>query len=76
LDTRRHVWNIEEPASGNIEEDQNETNADNEATEKIEKNPGMMQSVEEHQDVHNEDVAVMSVGEPQKGRRVWKSTAG
>jgi predicted HAD superfamily phosphohydrolase len=45
------------------------------ATKKIEKNPGMMQSVEEHQDVPNEDVAVMPVGEPRKRRRVWKSTA-
>jgi hypothetical protein len=66
----------EEPASGNIKDDRNETTADNEATEKIEKNPGMKQSAEEHQDVHNEDVAVMPVGEPKKGRRVWKSTAG
>jgi hypothetical protein len=46
------------------------------ATKKIEKNPGMMQSVEEHQDVPSKDVAVMPVREPTKRRRVWKSTAG
>jgi hypothetical protein len=33
-------------------------------TEKID--PGMMQSIEEHQDVPNEDVAMMPVGEPRK----------
>jgi hypothetical protein len=38
----------EEPASGNIKDDRNETTAYNEATEKIETDPGMMQSVEEH----------------------------
>jgi hypothetical protein len=43
-------------------------------TEKID--PEMMQSTEEHQDVPNEDVAVMPVGEPRKRCRVRKSTAG
>jgi hypothetical protein len=45
-------------------------------TEKIEQDPRMMQSVEEHQDIPTEDIAVMPVGEPRKQRRVWKSTAG
>jgi hypothetical protein len=43
-------------------------------TEKID--PKMMQSAEEHQDVPNDDVTVMLVGEPRKRRRVRKSTAG
>jgi hypothetical protein len=43
-------------------------------TEKI--NPGMMQSVEEHQEVPIEDVAVMPVKGLKKRRRVGKSTAG
>jgi hypothetical protein len=66
----------EEPTSGNIKDDRNEMTAYNEATEEIEKiNPGMMQSVEEHQDVLNEDVAVMPVGEPKKRRRGRKLTS-
>jgi hypothetical protein len=44
--------------------------------EKIEQDPGMMQSVEEHQDVPNEDVAVMPVKGLKKRRREQKSTAG
>jgi hypothetical protein len=66
----------EEPPSGNIKDDRNETTADNEATEKIEKNPGMMQSAEEHQDVPSKNVAVMLVAKPSKRRRVRKSNAG
>jgi hypothetical protein len=31
---------------------------------KIEQDPGMMQSVEEHQEIPTEDAAVMPVGEP------------
>jgi hypothetical protein len=46
------------------------------AMRKIEQNPGMMQSVEEHQDVPNEDVAVMPVKGLKKWRRGRKSTAG
>jgi hypothetical protein len=42
-------------------------------TEKID--PGMIQSVEEHQDVPNEDVAVMLVVEPRKRCRGRKLTA-
>jgi hypothetical protein len=38
-------------------------------TEKI--NPGMMQSVEKHQDVPSEDVAVMPVKGLKKRHRVW-----
>jgi hypothetical protein len=45
------------------------------ATKKTEKNPGMTQSIEEHQDVPNEDVTVMPVKGLKKRRRVWKSTA-
>jgi hypothetical protein len=37
---------------------------------KIEQDPEMMQSVEEHQDISTEDVAEMPVGEPNKRRRV------
>jgi hypothetical protein len=52
------------------------TTAYNEAIEKIETDPGMMQSAEEHQDILSEDVAVMPVKGLKKRRRVWKSTAG
>jgi hypothetical protein len=45
------------------------------ATKKIEEIPGMMLSVEEHQDVPNKDVAVMPVGEPRKRRRGRKLIA-
>jgi hypothetical protein len=37
-----------------------------EATEKTEPVPGMMQFAEEHQDIPNEDAAVMAVREPRK----------
>jgi hypothetical protein len=37
-------------------------------------NPGMMQSIEEHQ-IPKEDAAVMSVGDPRKRRRVWNLAA-
>jgi hypothetical protein len=66
----------EEPASGDIKDDQNETTAGNEATEKIELDAGMMQSAEEHQDVRSKDVAVMPVKGLRKRRRGRKSTAG
>jgi hypothetical protein len=46
------------------------------ATKKIEQNPKMMQSVEEHRDVPGEDVAVMPVKGLKKQRRGRKSTAG
>jgi hypothetical protein len=39
---------------------------------KIEQDPGMMQSAEEHQEIPTEDAAVMAVGEPRKRRRVQK----
>jgi hypothetical protein len=38
--------------------------------------PRMMQSIQEHQDVPSEDVAVMPVAKPRKWRRVRKLTAG
>jgi hypothetical protein len=40
------------------------------ATKKIEKNPGMMQSAEGHQDVPNENVTVRPVKGLRKRRRV------
>jgi hypothetical protein len=51
-----------------------ETTTYQEATE-TEPDPGMMQSVEEHQDIPKEDAAVMPVGGPRKRRRVWNLTA-
>jgi hypothetical protein len=66
----------EEPASGNIKDDRNETTACNVATEKIEPDPSMMQSAEEHQDILSEDVGVMPVKGPKKWRRGQKSIAG
>jgi hypothetical protein len=44
-------------------------------TSEIEQDPGMIPSVEEHQDIPTEDVAVMPVGEPRKRRRVRKLAA-
>jgi hypothetical protein len=44
-------------------------------TEKIEPDPGMMQSTEEHQEIPKGEAAVMPVGEPRKRRRV-RSLAG
>jgi protoporphyrinogen oxidase len=41
-------------------------------TKKIEQDPRMMQSVEEHQDIPTQDAVVMSVGERRKRHRVWK----
>jgi hypothetical protein len=46
-----------------------ETSACNRATE-TEPDPGMMQSIEEHQEIPKEDAAVMLVGEQRKQRRV------
>jgi hypothetical protein len=46
-----------------------------EANTKIEQNPDMMQSAEEHQDIPNEDVAVIPVAEPRKRRRGKKLIA-
>jgi hypothetical protein len=66
----------EEPASGNIKDDRNETTTYNEVTEKIEPDLTMMQSVEEHQDILSEDVAVMPAKGLKKQRRGQKLTAG
>jgi hypothetical protein len=44
--------------------------------QKIELDPRMMQSAEEHQDIPSEDVAVMPVREPRKRCRGQKLTAG
>jgi hypothetical protein len=72
--TEAHL-EYEEPASGDTKDDRNETTACNKATEKIEPDPGMMQSTEEHQDIPSEDVV-----RPVKGLKKWgrsrKSTAG
>jgi Skp family chaperone for outer membrane proteins len=47
----------------------------NEATEKTEPDPDMMQSAEEHQDIPNEVTAVMPVRGLRKRCRVWKLAA-
>jgi hypothetical protein len=52
----------------------NETTACNEAT-KIEPNPGMMQSIEEHQEIPKGEAAVMPLGEPRKRRKVCNLAA-
>jgi hypothetical protein len=44
-------------------------------TEKTEPDPGVMQSVEEHQEIPEGDAAVMPVGELKKGRRVCNLVA-
>jgi hypothetical protein len=72
---RKRVHN-QETAIHSLKDDQNETTAYNEATEKIETDPGMMQSAEEHQDILSEHVAVMPVKGLKKRRRGRKSTAG
>jgi hypothetical protein len=46
----------------------------NEVTE-TELDPGMMQSIEEHQEVPMEDTTVMPVGQPRKRRRVCNLAA-
>jgi hypothetical protein len=46
-----------------------ETTACNEATE-TKPDPGMMQSIEKHQDIPRGEAAVVLVGEPRKRRRV------
>jgi hypothetical protein len=66
----------EETAIHSLKDDRNETSGYNEATEKIETDPGMMQSAEEHQDILSEDVAVMPVKGLNKRRRGRQSTAG
>jgi hypothetical protein len=50
------------------------TNACNEATE-TELNPGLMHSIEEHQNITKGEAAVMPVGEPRKRRRVCNLAA-
>jgi hypothetical protein len=52
-----------------IRTESDETTACNGATE-TEPDPGMMQSIEEHQEISKEDVAVISVGEPRERPRV------
>jgi hypothetical protein len=75
-ETREARLEYEEPALGDIKDDQNETTACNEATEKIEPDPEMMQFAEEHQDVPSEEVVVRPVKGLKKRRRGRKSTAG
>jgi hypothetical protein len=50
-------------------DDRKERTSCHEATE-TEPDPGMMQSIDEHQEMTKEDAAVMPVGEPRKWRRV------
>jgi hypothetical protein len=52
-----------------VRAEMDETTACREATE-TEPNPGMMQFVEEHQEIPKGEGAVMPVGEPRKRRRV------
>jgi hypothetical protein len=52
-----------------LKEGRKQTAACNAATE-TKLNPGMMQSIEEHQDIPKGETAVMPVGEPRKRRRV------
>jgi hypothetical protein len=66
----------EDTAIHSVKDDQNEMNAYDEATEEIEQDTGMMQYVEEHQDVPIEEVAMMPVKGLKKRRRGRKSTAG
>jgi hypothetical protein len=65
----------EETGSRNMEDDRNEATAYNEETEKIETDPGMMQSAEEHQLILSEDVAVMPVKGLKRRHRVQKLAA-
>jgi hypothetical protein len=51
-----------------------ETTACNKATE-TEPDPGMMQSIEQHQEISKGEVAVMPVGESRKRRRVQTLSA-
>jgi hypothetical protein len=57
-----------------IKDARKETTACNEA-KKTEQDPEMMQSAEEHQEIHTEDATIMPVGEPRKQRRVRKLAA-
>jgi hypothetical protein len=57
-----------------LTDNQNETTACNEATEKIKENPGLMQFAEEHQDISSEDVVVGPVKGLKKRRRGRKQT--
>jgi hypothetical protein len=52
-----------------LKDGRKETTACNEATE-TKHDPGMMQSIEDHPDIPEEEAAVMPVGEPRKRRRV------
>jgi hypothetical protein len=56
------------------QDDLKEMTACQEATE-TEPNPGMMQSIEKHQEIPKEDIAVMLVGEPRKQCRVCNLAA-
>jgi hypothetical protein len=52
-----------------VQSELDETTACQETTE-TEPNPGMMQSIEEHQEIPKREAAVMPVGEPRKRCRV------
>jgi DNA repair exonuclease SbcCD ATPase subunit len=58
-----------------IREELDEMTTCRKATEKTEPDPRMMQSTEEHQEIPNEDAAVMPVGEPRKRCRVQNLAA-
>jgi hypothetical protein len=57
-----------------IQSELDEVTTCNEAQE-TEPNPGMMQSIEEHQEILKEDAAVMLVGGPRKWRSVCNLAA-
>jgi hypothetical protein len=69
----------EEPTSADMKVCQ-ETTAYHEATEadteKTEHNPGIMQSIEDHQEVPKEDTAVMPDGGLRKWHRDWNLATG
>jgi hypothetical protein len=65
-----------ETAIHSLKDDRKKSSGYNEATEKIELDPGMMKSAEEHQDVRCKDDAVMPVKGLKKRRRGRQSTAG
>jgi CHASE3 domain sensor protein len=58
-----------------IRSELDETSACNEATE-TEPDPGTMQSVEDHQEIHMEEAAVLPVGELRKQRKYRNLAAG
>jgi hypothetical protein len=63
---QREIRTVIQPRRAELDE----TSTCREATE-TEPHPGMMQSIEEHQETPKENAVVMPVGEPRKRRRIW-----